>query len=65
MADVMQKAINANDIKLGGAVIKTQRNIQKLDTTPGTVTVRTVAQVEARYDNRMDKVRYYSGDTSS
>ena len=65
MADVMQKAINANPIKRGYVVIKTGggEGVQTFAGVPGTQTLETEAQVEARFTNRMDDPRYYSGDT--
>lgn len=65
MADVMQKAINANSLKRGYVVIKTGggKGIQTFAGVPGTQTLDSAAQVEAKLTDRMDDPRYYSGDT--
>lgn len=67
MADVMQKAINANDIKRGYVVIKTGggKGILSYAGVPGLQTLDTAAQVEAKLTDRMDDPRYYSGDTTA
>lgn len=53
MADVMQKAISANNIKAGTVVIKTGiKNVQVFDGNNQDHTEPTAAQVEAKYDNR-------------
>lgn len=61
MADVAQKAINANDVTLGNAVVKTGiKQFKVLDTTPQTKTLPTIAQVEAKYTDRLDDKSYYN-----
>lgn len=67
MADVMQKAINANNITRGRVIIKTGggKGTQVFEGVPGTQTLDSAAQVEAKLTDRMDDPRYYSGDTTA
>lgn len=73
MADCAQKVITANTQPTGGratiavAGLKGDRGASATRYTlaPPVTKDETVAHIETRLDNRLDKVRYYSGDTSA
>jgi hypothetical protein len=59
MADVMQKAIIANDIRNGSALAGVDKKGNKQVLVPSINIVPTAASVEAEYTNRFDDVSYY------
>ena len=66
MADVAQKAINANDVINGAVVVKSAGAPTRFQTIdPEVNPVQSAADMEARLTGRMDDPRYYSGDTAS
>ncbi len=69
MADVAQKAISANDMKLGSVTVKTgggngtngfDHDYERAQTNPDK---STAAYWDAKLDARLDDPRYYEGDT--
>ena len=61
MADVAQKAINANDVKYSSIVSKTgNKTVNTREPSDETPTGTTVAAVEAKYTDRFDDNQYYT-----
>jgi len=64
MADIARKAISANDIFNGSVIVFTADKLAYNKIEPTINKVTPVAQLESRYTDRWDDVRYYTGDTS-
>lgn len=64
MADIARKAVSANDIFNGSIIIFTAAKLSTNKIEPPVNKVTPVAQLESRYTDRWDDVRYYTGDTS-
>lgn len=64
MADVAAKAISANGFNNGTVVVGVNgKTVQTY--VPKVVDAPTDSELDSKYDNRLDEVRYYSGDTSA
>lgn len=62
-SDIARKAVTANDI-FNGSVIVHSRNTETNKLPPKVNKVTPVEQLESRYTDRWDDVRYYTGDSS-
>ena len=70
MADVAQKAVSANNVKLGAMTVKRHGGARNAFDTDDESTLTnpdgaTASYWDAKLDNRLDDPRYYSGDTSA
>lgn len=63
-SDIARKAISSNDIYNGSVITFTAAKLSTNKIAPTVNKVTPVEQLESRYTNRWDDVRYYTGDTS-
>lgn len=65
MANDIQAAISGVEVKNGTLVVTCTNTGEYSTNNVYVLNTPTIADIEAKYDNRFDNPRYYSGDSAS